>query len=271
MPQVNPGLSWRVLNSEISHFALLMVNPAILSGLPLASALGDHMSIRLVVIDGHTLCRYGLAQVAEDQPDLELVGEAPTIESGHVQIDTFRPDVVVTDMALPDGEGLTLVRHLRQVHPTLGVVMTASADADEPMFRAMEAGASAYVAKSAPVPEILAAIRSAAVAPASFSACGLAEALGRRRTGELLLSPREKQVLSLLMDGLSIGAIARSMHLSHSTAKTYTARMYDKLGAANRTQALMKALRLGLIRPDDFFHEPGPLNTSIISCNASLI
>src|SRR5206468_4205574 len=126
----------------------------------------------------------------------------------------------------------------------------AAVDHDAPLIRAMEAQASAYVARSAPVEEALAAIRHAAVAPDSFTASGLAAILGRRRTGELL-SPREREVLALLIQGLSIAEIARAMHLSHSTAKTYTARLYEKLGAANRAQALMAALRLGLIRQDD--------------------
>jgi DNA-binding NarL/FixJ family response regulator len=120
---------------------------------------------------------------------------------------------------------------------------------DQALFAAMDAMASAYVATSAPPAEIVAAIRHAAVAPGSFTSADLAQALARRRTGELL-SPRERQVLALLMDGRSIAAIANSMHLSHSTAKTYTARLYEKLGAANRTQAVMAALRLGLVRHD---------------------
>jgi DNA-binding CsgD family transcriptional regulator len=96
---------------------------------------------------------------------------------------------------------------------------------------------------------VLAAIRHAAVAAASFTAAGLAMAFARRRAmqEQLALSPREKEVLHLLHDGLSIPAIAIELYISVSTAKTYVARLYEKLGAASRSQALMTALHHGLI------------------------
>ena len=116
-------------------------------------------------------------------------------------------------------------------------------------IRALESGVSAFVAKNAPTAEILAAIRHASVAPASFTASGLALALARRRRAQdrAALSPREQQVLSLLGQGFSIPRIARALYVSPSTAKTYVARLYEKLGASNRTQALMTALREGLL------------------------
>ena len=214
------------------------------------------MSIRLAVVDGHTLSRHGLARIVADERDMEVVGGAGSLAAGQELVASARPDVVLIAAALPDGDGLALVRELRTSHPGIGVVVMASADTDQPMFRAMESGASAYVAKAAPVADFLAAIRSAAVAPGNFTAAGLVEALGRRSKVDLLLSPREKQVLDLLVDGLSVAAIARSMHLSQSTTKTYTSRLYDKLGAANRAQALVTAIRLGLIRQDQLHRAP---------------
>ena len=96
---------------------------------------------------------------------------------------------------------------------------------------------------------MISAIRHAAVAANSFTASGLAVAIARRRAAQerLALSPREAQVLRLLRDGLSIPAISMAMFISQSTTKTYVARLYEKLGAANRSQALMKAVRHGLI------------------------
>ena len=118
------------------------------------------------------------------------------------------------------------------------------------LFRALETGVSAFVGQTAPVEEMLAAIRHAAVAASSFTASGLAVALARRQTVQerLALSPRETEVLGLLGDGLSIPAIAARMFISQSTAKTYVARLYEKLGAGNRAQALMTAIHYGLIR-----------------------
>lgn len=233
-----------------------------------ARCLEVSLYVRLLVIDGHTLCRLGMAMIVADQRDLELVGEAGTVEQGQDVVAKLRPDVVVVDATLPDGDGLDLVRRVRADRPDIGLVVTGAAGSDALMFRAMEAKASAYVAKSAPAPEFLAAIRSAAVAPANFTTAGMADALGRRRRGELLLSPRELQVLALLADGLSVAAIARGMHLSHSTAKTYTSRLYEKLGAGNRAQALMSAVRLGLIQQDDLRNGPRSL-VAQIPCKSS--
>jgi DNA-binding CsgD family transcriptional regulator len=105
------------------------------------------------------------------------------------------------------------------------------------------------VAKTAPLDELLAAIRHAAIAGSSFTASGLGEAVTRRLAtqGQLGISARETEVLGLLRDGLSIPAIAKAMFISRATAKTYVARLYDKLGAANRSQALMTAMHHGLI------------------------
>ncbi|GAB3666078.1 response regulator transcription factor [Actinocorallia lasiicapitis] len=205
------------------------------------------MSVRIVVIDGNTLSRHGLAQLVAEQKDLEIVGSAQDAARGRTQIGMLNPDVAVISLQLPDGDGLTLTADVRGLYPSTGVVVLGSLGNDNPLFRAMEASASAYVSKAAAAPEFLSAIRHAAVAPHSFTATGLADALRRRRAEEVLLTPREEETLRLLKEGLSIAAIARSMNLSHNTTKTYTARLYDKLGAGNRTQALMTALRLGLI------------------------
>src|SRR5215467_8137231 len=159
-------------------------------------------------------------------------------------------DVVTIDATLPDGDGMRLARDFRDLYADLGIVMLTSRGEDDVLFRALETGVSAFVAKTAPVEEVLAAIRPAAVAASSFTASGLATALARRRTVQdrLALSPRETEVLRLLRDGLSIPAIALNMFISQSTAKTYVARLYEKLGAGNRAQALMTAVHYGLIQ-----------------------
>jgi DNA-binding NarL/FixJ family response regulator len=206
------------------------------------------MAIRLLVVDGHPLIRWGLARVADDQDDLQCVGEADSAVEALALVAACTPDVVTVDVALPDQNGLALARELRDRYPNLGIVVLTSQDEDDVLFRALDTGVSAFVPKTAPVPEILAAIRHAAVAASSFTATGLAGAMRRRAEvpGRTALSPREREVLTLLQDGLSVPAIARTLYLSPSTAKTYVARVYEKLGACNRAQALMAAVRLGL-------------------------
>ena len=216
------------------------------------------MTIRLAIVDGHTLTRYGLRQLIAQHADIEIVGECGSAASAPEVVAASDPDVVTIDATLPDGDGMRLARDFRDVHVGLGIVMLTSRGEDDVLFRAMETGVSAFVAKTAPVEEVLAAIRHAAVAASSFTAAGLAVALTRRQTirDKLALSPRETQVLRLLRDGMSIPSIALAMYISQSTAKTYVARLYDKLGAANRAQALMTAMRRGLINYEDVAEIP---------------
>jgi DNA-binding NarL/FixJ family response regulator len=207
------------------------------------------MKIRIAIVDGHTLTRHGLRDVVRQQADIEIVAECGSAAEVPTLIENFSPDVVTLDSSLPDGDGMRLARDLRDRYPDLGIVMLTSRGEDDVLFRALETGASAFVSKTAPVQEVLAAIRHSAVAPGSFTASGLATALTRRRAVPAgpLLSAREADVLRLLRDGMSVPAIALALFVSHSTAKTYVARLYDKLGAANRAQALMTAMRYGLI------------------------
>lgn len=208
------------------------------------------MPIRTVVVDAHTLTRYGLSVLAAQHQDIEVVAETGSVTDAHRVIALAAPDVVTIDIGLPDGDGLQLARELRDRYATLGIVVLTASGQDDVLFRALDTGVSAFVLKSAPVDEVLGAIRHAAVAATSFTATGLLDALSRRRATDsrFPLSPREREVLIYLMDGLSTPAIARAMFVSQSTAKTYVARLYDKLGANNRAQALMTAMRHGLIR-----------------------
>jgi DNA-binding NarL/FixJ family response regulator len=208
------------------------------------------MLIRLAIVDGHTLTRYGLRELIAQEPDIEVVAESTSAADARVEVGRARPDVVTVDVALPDGNGLSLAREFRDRDAGLGIVLLTSREEDDVLFRALETGVSAFVAKSAPVEEVLAAIRHAAVAASSFTAAGLAVALARRRAAHdgITLSPQLAEVLRLLSAGFSIPAIAATMFISQSTAKTYVARLYEKLGVTNRAQALMTAVQLGLIR-----------------------
>lgn len=207
------------------------------------------MPIHLGIVDGQTLIRYGLRELVAQQSDIEIVAECQAAAEVPAMVARTRPDVVTIDVALPDRDGLLLAGELRDRHADLGIVMLASRHEDDVLFRALETGVSAFVSKTAPLEELLCAIRHAAVAASSFTASGLAIAVARRRTmqNRLVLSPRETEVLRLLHDGLSVPAIAMQMFISQSTTKTYVARLYEKLGAASRAQALMAAMHHGLI------------------------
>jgi DNA-binding NarL/FixJ family response regulator len=206
--------------------------------------------IHLAIVDGQTLVRYGLRELIAQHSDIEIVAECQSAAEAPGMVAAARPDVVTIDVVLPDGDGLRLAREFRNRDADLGIVMLTSQQDDDVLFRALDSGVSAFVSKTAPLAEVLSAIRHAAVAASCFTAAGLAMAVARRRATQdrLALSPREAEVLRLLHEGLSVPAIAMEMFISVSTAKTYVARLYEKLGAASRAQALMTAMHHGLIQ-----------------------
>jgi DNA-binding NarL/FixJ family response regulator len=202
----------------------------------------------VLLIDDHELIRQGLRRAFERDPDFEVVGEAGSVAEGVALATRLRPGVIVTDIRLPDGSGLDATRQIRKSLPDAGIVVLTMYAGDEQLFGALEAGASAFVAKDAPADDVVAAARHAASSPTSFTATDLANAMRRRMTPSgPQLSPREREVLQLLADGLAVAQIARRLYISESTAKTHISKLYEKLGAGNRAQALMTAMRLGLI------------------------
>ncbi len=207
------------------------------------------MATSVLLIDDHDLIRQGLRRAFERNEDFRVLGEAASLGQGEQMVASLKPQVVVIDVRLPDGSGLDLVRKMRQHVPGLGIVVLTMYAGDEQLFAALDSGASAFVPKDAPAEDVVAAARHAAVSPRSFTAPDLAEAMQRRLkpTGPQL-SPREREVLDLLAEGLGVAAIARKLYISESTAKTHISKIYDKLGAANRAQAIMNAIRAGLIK-----------------------
>jgi DNA-binding NarL/FixJ family response regulator len=204
---------------------------------------------RVVLVDDHMLIREGLRRAFERTEEFEVVGEAGSVADAVALVGELTPDVVVMDVRLPDGSGLDAARALRASQPQVGIVVLTMYAGDEQLFDALESGASAFVAKSAPAEDVITAARHAAAAPSNFSAADLAGAMRRRlEPGGPQLTQREREILDLLSDGLAIPAIAKQLYISESTAKTHVSRVYEKLGAANRAQALMTAVRLGLIR-----------------------
>jgi DNA-binding NarL/FixJ family response regulator len=206
---------------------------------------------RVLLVDDHDLIRQGLARAFERAEDFEVAGQAASMAEGLARFAELSPDVLVTDVRLPDGTGLDIVRDIRAHGHDTGVVVLTMYAGDEQLFAALEAGASAFVAKDVPSDEVVAAARHALVSPRSFTAADLAGAMRRRMTPTgPQLTPRELEVLQLLARGFSVSAIAREIFVSESTAKTHISKIYEKLGASNRADAIMKAVRSGLLGDD---------------------
>ena len=202
----------------------------------------------VLLVDDHELIREGLAGVIDLEEDLEVVAQASSVAQALALYASHSPDVVVVDLQLQDGTGLDILRAIRAQSDKTGVVVLTMHSGDDQIFAAMEGGASGFVGKDAPSQEVVRAARHAAVSPRSFVCSGLVGAMMRRQSSESTrLSQREHDVLLLLADGLGAAAIGERLYLSESTAKSHIARIYQKLGAANRAQALVTAMRIGLL------------------------
>jgi DNA-binding NarL/FixJ family response regulator len=206
----------------------------------------------ILLVDDHELIRQGLRRAFERDGEFEVVGEAGTITEANRLLGLVIPQVVIFDVRLPDGSGIEAAAKARTQYPDLGIVVLTMYAGDEQLFEALEAGASAFVPKNAPADDVVAAARHAASSPHSFTAADLAEAMKRRMSPQgPQLSPREREVLQLLADGLGVAQISRKLYISESTTKTHISKLYEKLGAGNRAQALMSALKLGLLKQSE--------------------
>jgi DNA-binding NarL/FixJ family response regulator len=209
--------------------------------------MNDHQ-IGVLLVDDHELIRTGLAGVFDIQDDMRIVDVAATVSEALAKYQELKPDVVVTDLQLQDGTGLDIVRAIRKQSDTTGLVVLTMHSGDDQIFAAMQAGASGFVGKDAPSSEVVKAARHSNISPRSFICAGLVGAMVRRQSSESTkLTDREHEVLLLLADGLGAAAIGEKLYLSESTAKSHIARIYQKLGAANRAQALVTAMRIGLL------------------------
>ena len=203
---------------------------------------------RVLLVDDHELIRSGLGAVIDLEDDMDVVGTAGSVAEAVARYEELAPDVVIADLQLQDGTGLDIVRTIRKQSDQTGVIVLTMHSGDDQIFAAMQAGASGFVGKDAPSSEVVRAARHAAVSPRAFVCAGLVGAMMRRHSGESTnLSEREHDVLLLLADGLGAAAIGEKLYLSESTAKSHIARIYQKLGAANRAQALVTAMRIGLL------------------------
>ncbi|MDX6230964.1 MAG: hypothetical protein QOI76_4354 [Frankiales bacterium] len=211
------------------------------------------MTISILLVDDHDLIRGGLRRAFEAEPDFDVLDDVGTCAQALVAVHASRPNVTVLDVNLPDGSGMDLVPQLRDLDPDMGIVVLTMYETDDHLFQALHNGASAFVAKGSPTSELLSAVRHAAASPRAFTSAGLAQAMQRRMTGStgIKLTQREGDILQLLKLGVPVNDIAAQLYISASTAKTHISKLYEKLQATNRTQAVVEAMRLGLLSSGD--------------------
>lgn len=205
----------------------------------------EKILVTVLLIDDHQVVRDGLRSSLE-RNGYSVIGEAASKKEAIAQIAHKDPQVIIVDLNLPDGSGLEVVSWARKVSDTIGIVVLTLNDGDEHLIASLQSGASAFVLKSAAITEVISAVAHAAATPLRFSAKGLQSALARREDGFGLTS-RELEVLALLPKGQKSSQIATELFVSEATIKTHLASIYRKLSASNRTEAVVTAIKHGLI------------------------
>jgi DNA-binding NarL/FixJ family response regulator len=204
---------------------------------------------RILIVDDHAMVRLALAEAIERHDDLELVGEA---ENGAKALDLYRalrPDVVTMDYRLPDRDGDEVIAAITAEFPAARILLLSIFETEECVYRASLAGALGYVSKAAEIDEMIIGIRAVARGEAYFSD-GLAAKLNERRARDGL-SPRELEVINHLVAGLSNKEIATKLGMAGSTVKHHLERIFAKLGAKDRTQAVTVAVQRGIVRIEE--------------------
>ena len=199
----------------------------------------------VLIIDDHQVVREGL-KAGISISGFKVIGEAASKSEAFAQITHKNPDVIVVDLNLPDGSGLEIITWVRKVSMSTGIVVLTLNDDDDNLLAALHAGASAYVLKSAPLSEVIAAISHSIASPNSFSSRGLSGALARKKD-RFGLTPRELQIFALLPSGMTSLKISTTFFITESTVKTHLSSIYRKLNVANRTEAVALGLKHGLL------------------------
>jgi DNA-binding NarL/FixJ family response regulator len=204
---------------------------------------------RILLVDDHPLVREGIRGMLAAYPDIEVVGQASSGPEGVALARELTPDLVLMDLRMPGGDGVSATREIVASDIARVVVLTTY-ETDEDILHAIEAGAAGYLLKDIAPDELARSVRAAArgetvLAPSAQGA--LLNRLQRPAATATTLSAQEIAVLSHAAEGRTNAAIGAAMHISETTVKTYLARAFDKLGATDRTSAVRRAIDLGLI------------------------
>ena len=205
--------------------------------------------VRVFLVDDHEVVRRGVAEVLEDDPGITVAGEAGSVAEALARVPAVRPDILVVDMRLPDGDGATLFRDLMVRMPELRCLVLTSYSEQDALDAAVRAGAAGFLLKQVRGPALVSAVRRVAgggtlwddVAP---SVVRSGPPLGARPDRTSSLTEQERTVLQLIGEGLTNRQIGVRMGLAEKTVKNYTSHLLAKLGLERRTQAAILATEL---------------------------
>lgn len=203
-------------------------------------------SIRILVVDDHPLLQEGIALVVAHEPDMRLVGSAATGHEAVEMYEKLRPGLVLMDLRLPDMSGIDAMITIRAKYPTAKVIILTTFEGDAEVNRALTAGAAGYLLKTMPRKQIVDSMRAIHAGRRRIDpgvAANLAEHMGQE-----VLSQREVEILRQVAEGSRNKEIAAQLTLSEETIKSHMKNILEKLGAADRTQAVSIAVRRGIMQ-----------------------
>ncbi len=208
--------------------------------------------VSIVLADDHPVVREGLAGMLGAEPGLEVVGAAADGREAVRLAAELRPDLVLTDLRMPELDGVGAIEEIARVAPDTHVLVLTTYDTDRDLLRAVEAGAAGYLLKDTPRAQLVDAVRAAARGETVLAPAAAARLVRQLRVDHEALTARELDVLTEVARGTSNAAVAASLSIGEATVKSHLAHVYAKLGVEGRTAAVTRAMELGILPP------PGP-------------
>jgi two-component system, NarL family, response regulator LiaR len=215
----------------------------------------DEERVRVALIDDHDLLRRGIKTMLETEADIEVVGEASDGVEALQLVENSVPDVVLIDVIMPNMDGIEATKQIKDAFPNIGVVVLSGHDERQFLFDALKAGASGYLLKTAELDEVIATVRSAARGEAKLDPALATQVLSEFQAYQKAdvadvfqpLTPREREILRLMSEGLPNKTIASRLRISERTVTTHIANIYSKLHVNNRVSAIQEAMRRRLL------------------------
>ncbi|MFB7945521.1 response regulator [Kitasatospora phosalacinea] len=210
---------------------------------------GAGQRVTVFLLDDHEVVRRGVRDLLEAEPDIEVVGEAGSCAQALARVPALRPRVALLDVRLPDGDGVTVCRELRDRMPELACLMLTSFDDDDALLDAITAGAAGYVLKQVKGADLVTAVRTVAAGQSMLDPATTRKLMESLRHHEesgteaalARLTPREREILALIGEGRTNREIGRELYLSEKTVKNHISRLLGKLGVERRLQAAVLA------------------------------
>ena len=202
--------------------------------------------IQILLVDDHLIARVGLRSLLETQPDMAVIAEASSGETACHQFEEFRPDIVLMDLRMPGMSGVETTTAIRAKHAPARVIVLTTFDNDEDIFRALQAGAAGYLLKNVESDRLVETIRAVHASKYRLP-IDVATRLAQRMAAPQL-SPRERDVLELIVKGRSNKEIGTDLGVAENTVKNHVKVVLDKLGVQDRVQATTRAIQRGIVR-----------------------